>query len=150
MSSHRTSATSAAVPAAGTEGPAAEEPEEPKEPAEAMPIMAAIERDRKTKLKNATKTSARHSSTVRTLTPSAGYSGSSTRRTFPSTRRQLTQPQSVNLPSSFLLQRSGSSSGSCHSWCRCWWRGPSIILPSHFTEHDTYDQELGRPMRVKG
>jgi len=23
----------------------------------------------------------------------------------------------------------GSSSGSCHSWCRCWWRGPSIILP---------------------
>ena len=48
--SHRTSATSAAVPAAGTEGPAAEEPEEPEEPAEAMPIMAAIERDRQTKL----------------------------------------------------------------------------------------------------
>ena len=46
MSSHRTSATSAAVPAAGTEGPAAEEPEEPEEPAEAMPITAAIERDR--------------------------------------------------------------------------------------------------------
>ena len=46
MSSHRTSATSAAVPAAGTEGPAAEEPEE------AMPIMAAIERDRQMKLKN--------------------------------------------------------------------------------------------------
>jgi len=22
--------------------------------------------------------------------------------------------------------------------------------PSHFTEHDIYDQELGRPMRVKG
>ena len=56
MSSHRTSAMSAAVPAAGTEGPAAEEPEEPEEPAEAMPIMAAIERDRQTKLKNATKT----------------------------------------------------------------------------------------------
>ena len=54
--SHRTSATSAAVPAAGTEGPAAEEPEEPEEPAEAMPIMAAIERDRQPKLKNATKT----------------------------------------------------------------------------------------------
>ena len=53
MSSHRTSATSAAVPAVGMEGPAAEEPEEP---AEAMPIMAAIERDRQTKLKNATKT----------------------------------------------------------------------------------------------
>ena len=50
MSSHRTSATSAAVPAVGTEGPAAEEPEED------MPIMAAIERDRQTKLKNATKT----------------------------------------------------------------------------------------------
>ena len=56
MSSHRTSATSAAVPAVGTEGPAAEEPEEPEEPAEAMPIMAAVERDRQTKLKNATKT----------------------------------------------------------------------------------------------
>ena len=53
MSSRRTSTTSAAVPAAGTEGPAAEEP---KELAEAMPIMAAIERDRQTKLKNATKT----------------------------------------------------------------------------------------------
>ena len=50
MSSHRTSATSAAVPAVGTEGPAAKEPEED------MPIMAAIERDRETKLKNATKT----------------------------------------------------------------------------------------------
>ena len=28
-----------------------------------------------------------------------------------------------------------SSSGSCHSWCRCWWRGPSIILP--FSLHRT-------------
>ena len=44
------------------------------------------------------------SSTARTLTPSVGYSGSSNRRTLPSTRRQLTQPQSVKLPSSFLLQ----------------------------------------------
>jgi len=31
--------------------------------------------------------------------------------------------------------RIGSSSGSCHSWCRCWWRGPSIILP--FSLHRT-------------
>jgi len=23
----------------------------------------------------------------------------------------------------------GSSSGYCHSWCRCWWRGPFNILP---------------------
>ena len=44
----------------------------------------------------------------------------------------------------------GSSSGSCHYWCRCWWRAPPSSSPSHFTEHDTYDQELGRPMRVKG
>ena len=51
MSSHRTSATSGE-----TEGPAAEEPEEPEEPTEDMPIMAAIERDRQTKLKKATKT----------------------------------------------------------------------------------------------
>ena len=29
----------------------------------------------------------------------------------------------------------GSSSGSCHSWCRCWWRGPSISLP--FSLHRT-------------
>jgi hypothetical protein len=56
MSSHRTSATSAAVPAVGTEEPATEGSEEPEEPAEAMPIMAAIERDRQTKLKKATKT----------------------------------------------------------------------------------------------
>ena len=27
---------------------------------------------------------------------------------------------------------------------------PPSSSPSHFTEHDTYDQELGRPMRVKG
>ena len=54
MSSHRTSATSGE-----TEEPAAgepEEPEEPEEPTEAMPIMAAIERDRQTELKKATKT----------------------------------------------------------------------------------------------
>ena len=25
----------------------------------------------------------------------------------------------------------GSSSGYCHSWCRCWWRGPFNILPLH-------------------
>jgi len=25
----------------------------------------------------------------------------------------------------------GSSSGYCHSWCRCWWRGPFSILPLH-------------------
>ena len=42
MSSHRTSATSAAVPAVGTEEPATEGSKEPEEPAEAMPIMAAI------------------------------------------------------------------------------------------------------------
>ena len=27
---------------------------------------------------------------------------------------------------------------------------PPSSSPSHFTEHDIYDQELGRPMRVKG
>ena len=55
--------------------------------------------------------SARHSSTAHTLTPSVGYSNSSTRRTLPSMRRQLTQPQSVNLPSLFLLQ--WSEVGGC-------------------------------------
>ena len=25
----------------------------------------------------------------------------------------------------------GSSSGYCHSWCRCWWRAPFNILPLH-------------------
>ena len=29
-------------------------------------------------------------------------------------------------------------------------RAPPSSSPSHFTEHDIYDQELGRPMRVKG
>ena len=28
--------------------------------------------------------------------------------------------------------------------------GPLSSSPSHFTEHDIYDQELDRPMRVKG
>ena len=61
--------------------------------------------------RTASRASARHSSTAHTLTPSVGYSNSSTRRTLPSMRRQLTQPQSVNLPSVFLLQ--WSEVGGC-------------------------------------
>ena len=56
MSSHRASAISAAASVAGTEGPAAEEPAEPEEPAEALQAMTSIERERQSKLKNATKT----------------------------------------------------------------------------------------------
>ena len=34
-----------------------------------------------------------------------------------------------------IIAHNRSSSGSCHSWCGCWWRGPSIILP--FSLHRT-------------